>query len=179
MTMAWNHRKDQMDWLRHNETQRSQFAGIVLAIAAALIAFQKDRPQNLAMPTLVIAAGVLGFVAVLKYWERFMYHTAQEFAFRNLVDTYFKADDRSICQTTEGAEWNHVDWSKKWAWGLFQDSRMVQYVLWAGSSRSLRSSGFFSSRTQSPILPTKIPKLTRLSTLQRQRRRKKKSTYQS
>jgi hypothetical protein len=83
--------KEEGDWMRHNETQRGSLTTILIAVYGALIAFlPKDRPLNATdwpSPALMIILGLVGFLAVLKYWERFMFHTSVSDKFREELES--------------------------------------------------------------------------------------------
>lgn len=78
LTILWNLYKDECDWQRHNETQRANLTTVFLAVYAALLAFlPKDRPlyrEDWLITAFITGLGIVGALAVLKYWERFMYH---------------------------------------------------------------------------------------------------------
>ncbi len=101
-TLAWNELRNQQDWERHNESQRAQLSTILLALSAALVALlPKDKPLPLKhddwlIPAFLIFIGVFGFVAVMKYWERFRYHEHLEDAYRKIVDSYFAPDGKPL-----------------------------------------------------------------------------------
>jgi hypothetical protein len=144
MTFIWNEYKDQNDCQRHNETQRSQLTSILLAISAALLAFlPKDRPlshYDLTLTTFLILIGVFGMLAIMKYWERFMYHVKIERGYRKVLDSYFisNGDEKGgeeqgvvkgvFLQTREDAIKEH----KSHWFPLFTDRYLMQHWLWEG-----------------------------------------------
>lgn len=139
LTIIWNEYKDQNDWQRHNEVQRASLSTILLGVSAALIAFAQRDSANWAIPALVSVIGLFGAVAVAKYWERFMFHTHQERAFRKLLDSYFppvystteEQPARLLISTRESGKAAHLaEWSSRWWTRLFTDVRMMQHYLW-------------------------------------------------
>jgi hypothetical protein len=115
-TLLWNEFKDQNDWQRHNEAQRATLSTILLSISSALLAFYPKDNGDWTVPTLLIVIGVFGAVAVIKYWERFMYHVHKERVLRQLLDSYYPEGDaekasqgmRLLLQTHEAGEKNTV-----------------------------------------------------------------------
>ena len=122
--------KDQNDWQRHNENQRAQLASVLLAISAALVTLiPKDRPltqDDWPIPAFLIGIGVFGILAVMKYWERFVYHVRREDAVRKILDSYFP--NNLLIKTRRDVIKEH---NKGWR-PLFKDRYLMQHWLWEG-----------------------------------------------
>jgi hypothetical protein len=122
--------KNQNEWQRHNENQRAQLASILLAISAALVTLlPKDKPltrDDWPIPALLTIIGVFGILAVMKYWERFVYHVRLERAHRKVLDSYF--ENHLLIKTREDAIEKH---NKGWR-PLFKDRHLMQHWLWEG-----------------------------------------------
>ncbi len=122
--------KDQNDWQRHNENQRAQLVSILLAISAALVTLiPKDRPltnNDWPIPAFLIGIGVFGILAVMKYWERFVYHVRREDSLRKELDVYFPNNALTKLRKDTLKEHN-----KGW-FPLFKDRHLMQHWLWEG-----------------------------------------------
>lgn len=116
--------KDQNDWQRHNENQRAQIANVLLVISAALLALFKDK-QGQSIPVFLIIIGIFGFLTIMKYWERFLYHVQREDELRKALDSYFP--DKLLSQTRNIAFEKH---NKERL--LLKDKYLKQHLLWAG-----------------------------------------------
>ncbi len=84
--------KDQNDWQRHNENQRAPLVSILLAISAALVAWIKDKPlthDDWPIAAFLIGLGVFGLLAIMKYWERYVYHVRREDGLRKRIGYIF------------------------------------------------------------------------------------------
>ena len=122
--------KDQNEWQRHNENQRVQLANVLLAISAALVTLlPKDRaltPNDWPIPAFMIGIGIFGVLAVMKYWERFLYHVRREETLRKALDSYFS--DNLLTKTRRDAIKEH---NKGW-YPLLKDRYLMQHWLWEG-----------------------------------------------
>jgi hypothetical protein len=133
--------ENQNDWERHNESQRAQISSFLLAISALIVTFiprDKLTINDLPAPILLIMIGIFGILSILKYWERFEYHTDQENAFRNQLDLYFAPDNAQETTVKQGEaltylfietrkEGKDIHEAKK---GLLQDKLLKQHWLW-------------------------------------------------
>jgi hypothetical protein len=125
--LLWSFLKDQFDWMRHNESQRSTLTTIFIAAYGVLVAFlPKDRPlynQDWASPALMIVLGLVGIVAVFKYWERFSFHIAMSEAFRRELDKCLPGLDKVW---VDGIN-THLSDNRIW----LKDPKYMQHWLWA------------------------------------------------
>ncbi len=121
--------KDQNDWQRHNENQRAPLVSILLAISAALVAWIKDKPlthDDWPIAAFLIGLGVFGLLAIMKYWERYVYHVRREDSLRKELDIYFpknlliKAKKEAVKEHNKGAR------------PLLKDRYLMQHWLWEG-----------------------------------------------
>jgi hypothetical protein len=91
------------------------------------------------IPVFLIVIGLFGILAVMKYWERFMYHVQLERAYRKVLDSYFavnssglKDEDRLSAEknlflkTREAAIKTH----EKGRLPLLKNRRLMQHWLW-------------------------------------------------
>jgi len=90
--VIWNGYKDELDWQRHGESQRATLVQILLGIAAALVALFPRQPEagDWLIPVFLIGIGVFGIFVVVKYWERFMFHTTVAREYRKVLDSCFR-----------------------------------------------------------------------------------------
>lgn len=133
--------ENQNEWQRHNENQRAQLASILLAIFAALVALlPKDKPltrDDWPAPALLVLIGIFGILAVMKYWERFLYHVRLETAHRNVLNSYF--ENNLLIRTRDDAIKEH---NKGWR-PLFKDRHLMQHWLWEGVFALITLLGFY------------------------------------
>ena len=136
--LIWNEYKDQNDWMRHNESQRATLSTILLGISSGLLTFYPQTGGGWAIPILLIVIGLLGSLAILKYWERFKFHNQKAIAFSHLLDTYYpggnsinsSGGEHLLTQTHQLGESKHLaKWSKGWKLFL-TDGRIMQHWLW-------------------------------------------------
>ncbi len=122
--------RDQNEWEPHNENQRAQLSSVLLAISAALVTLiPKDRPltqNDWPIPAFLIGIGIFGILAIMKYWERFLYHIKREDTVRRVLDSYFPG--KLLTKTRDDAIMEH---DKGWR-PLFKDRYLMQHWLWEG-----------------------------------------------
>jgi hypothetical protein len=140
INIIWNEYKEQREWQRHNENQRAQLTSILLSIAAALVAFMpRDlKRDDWTIPAFLVGIGIFGVLAVMKYWERFVYHAQLVKAYREVIDLYFALDDNQLdknqgqkflfLETREQAIAEH----NKCHYPLLKDKYLMEHWLWKG-----------------------------------------------
>jgi hypothetical protein len=137
MLFIWNEYKDNLDWMRHNESQRAMITQILLGIAAALVALFPEEPAagDWRIPAFLIGVGVFGILVVLKYWERFSFHNAQAHHFRRLLDAFFppvdgepEGSEHLFIHTREQGRKDH----NKKLFPVLKDPYFMQHGLWVG-----------------------------------------------
>ena len=134
-TLLWNEHKEQQDWQRHNETQRSNFVNILLLIAGAIVTFfpkdQAPKPADWPFPATLCLVGVFGFVGVLKYWERFMFHVRIAEQYRLELNRFFerrKDPPQSFTKILDSGVSAH----EKGLLPFPKDRHLMQHWLWLG-----------------------------------------------
>jgi hypothetical protein len=129
------------EWQRHNENQRAQLTNILLAISAAIITLiPKDRPltfNDWPVGALLIGIGVFGFLAVMKYWERFLFHVRRTQAIRTVLDSNF-SNNWLINARNEAVKKHNKGWRP-----LLKDKYFKQHWLWEGVFVSITMIGFY------------------------------------
>jgi len=130
-----------VDWQRHNENQRAQLTNILLAISAAIIALiPKDRAltfNDWPVGAVLIGIGVFGVLAVMKYWERFLYHVRRTEALRNVLDSNFSNNLLNNARKEAIKEHN-----KGWR-PFLKDKYFMQHWLWEGVFISIALIGLY------------------------------------
>jgi len=124
----------QNEWQRHNENQRAQLTNILLLISAGLVALlPKDLSKSdWEIPVFLIGIGVFGILAVLKYWERFMYHATIDEAYQKLLEPYFpKNEDGEYVSSYLKTRYDSIKRHEA-NFILFKDKYFMQHWLWIG-----------------------------------------------
>lgn len=143
ITILLSHYANQCEWERHNENQRAQLANNLLIVSAAIIAFLPSnlKPNDWPLPIFLIIIGILGLLSIMKYWERFMYHSRIDEAYYRVLDSYFAANaeqpesetrpstqDSLLIAIREGAIKEHESKCSP----FLRDKNFKQHWLWEG-----------------------------------------------
>lgn len=140
--LFWNEYINHNEWQRHNENQRASLSNILLIISAAIVTYlsqQLPLSGNLIpLISFLTGIGLLGVVAVLKYWERFKYHVRHEEALREVIDDLLRIETCSnqnnsqnqptLASTRKIAATAHA----KGLFPLFRDPFLRQHWIWIG-----------------------------------------------
>lgn len=124
--------RNESDWQRHNESQRGFLLMAILAIDTALIRFlPSDRslnPNDWPIPAFMLLLSAVGFISVLKYWERFMHHADVRQRFEYEIDKALGSNgtESSFVNARDEAEKDH----DKKTFPLLRDKRLMQHWIW-------------------------------------------------
>ena len=92
--LLWRLYDDERTFARHHETQRTQAAGLVIAVSAGLIGFISfDNKINVAdIPSafLLIVLGIFGVVFTQKHYERTRLHLYRAYEYFHAIDALIK-----------------------------------------------------------------------------------------
>ncbi len=90
LEMLWRLYKDDRDFARHHEMQRTNGSSLVIAISGGLIAFisldKSINPTDMPASILLIALGIFGIVFTQKHYERTRLHLYRAYEYFHEID---------------------------------------------------------------------------------------------